>query len=174
VRGIPAERARRRQTPAMWAHDFALFGRIALGAGLGFAVGWEREVRGHPAGARTFALVCAGSAAFSAIAIDVFPGTAEKLIAGVVTGIGFVGAGVVLRDPAGHVRGLTTASAIWSISSVGVVAGAARFLLATLIAVLFLVVLEIRAIPVLRLIDPLRWAGRFANEDDLPERPARS
>jgi putative Mg2+ transporter-C (MgtC) family protein len=155
----------------MWVHDFALFGRIALAAGLGFAVGWEREVRGHPAGARTFALVSAGSAAFSAIAIDVFPGTAEKLIAGVVTGIGFVGAGVVLRDPAGHVRGLTTASAIWSISSVGIIAGAARFVLATLIAALFLVVLEMRAVPVLKYLDPLRWAGHFTDEYEPPDRP---
>ena len=94
----------------MWAHDLALFGRIALAAGLGFAVGWEREVRGHPAGSRTFALVAAGSAGFTAIAIDAFPSTAEKLIAGIVTGIGFIGAGVVLRDPGGHVRGLTTAA----------------------------------------------------------------
>ena len=43
----------------MWNHDLALFGRIALAAGLGYAVGWEREVRGHPAGSRTFALVAA-------------------------------------------------------------------------------------------------------------------
>ena len=45
----------------MLAHDLALFGRIAVAAGLGFAVGWEREVRGHPAGSRTFALVASGS-----------------------------------------------------------------------------------------------------------------
>lgn len=49
----------------MLVHDLALFGRIALAAALGFAIGWEREVRGHPAGARTFALVAAGSAASS-------------------------------------------------------------------------------------------------------------
>lgn len=74
----------------MLIDDLALFGRVALAAGLGFAVGWEREVRGHPAGSRTFALVAAGSAAFSAIALDAFPATAEKLIAGIVTGICFI------------------------------------------------------------------------------------
>ncbi len=94
-------------------HDLALFGRVALAAGLGFTIGLEREVRGHPAGSRTFALVAAGAAGFTTIAIDAFPSTAEKLIAGIVTGIGFIGAGVVLRDPAGHVRGLIDA-ARWS------------------------------------------------------------
>jgi putative Mg2+ transporter-C (MgtC) family protein len=146
------------------AHDLALFGRVALSAGLGFAVGWEREVRGHPAGSRTFALVAAGSASFTAIAIDAFPSSAEKLIAGIVTGIGFIGAGIVLRDPAGHVRGLTTAAAVWSIASVGVVAGAGRFVLATLVALLFLVVLELPNLPLLRLVDPARWARRFGDD----------
>jgi putative Mg2+ transporter-C (MgtC) family protein len=147
-------------------HDLALFGRVALAAGLGFAVGWEREVRGHPAGSRTFALVAAGSAGFTTIAIDAFPSTAEKLIAGVVTGIGFIGAGVVLRDPKGHVRGLTTAAAVWAIAAVGVIAGAARFALASLVAALFLVLLELRSIPLLKLIDPTRWAHRFQNENE--------
>lgn len=149
----------------MWAHDLALFGRIALAAGLGFAVGWEREVRGHPAGSRTFALVASGAAGFTAIAIDAFPYTAEKLIAGIVTGIGFIGAGVVLRDSGGHVRGLTTAAAIWSVASVGVIAGAARFVLAILVAALFLVVLELPSVPILKLIDPARWAHRFTDEN---------
>ncbi len=145
-------------------HDLALFGRIAVAAGLGYAIGWEREVRGHPAGSRTFALVAAGAAGFTAIAVDAFPSTAEKLIAGIVTGIGFIGAGVVLRDPAGHVRGLTTAAAIWSIAAVGVIAGAGRFVLASLIAALFLTVLEIPNIPVLKSIDPARWSHRFDPE----------
>ena len=153
----------------MWDHDLALFGRIALAAGLGYAVGWEREVRGHPAGSRTFALVAAGSAGFTAIAIDAFPATAEKLIAGVVTGIGFIGAGVVLRDPSGHVRGLTTAAAIWSIASVGLIAGVARFVLASLVASLFLLVLEMPSIPVLKRLDPARWAQRFTNDAPPPD-----
>ena len=160
----------------MWLHDLALFGRIALAAALGFGVGWEREVRGHPAGARTFALVCAGSAAFTAIAVDAFPATAEKLIAGIVTGIGFIGAGIVLRDPAGHIRGLTTAAAIWAVASVGIIAGGARFLLASLTASFFVAVLELRAIPLVRRLDPQRWATHFTNETDAvqgPEAPLR-
>jgi putative Mg2+ transporter-C (MgtC) family protein len=151
-------------------HDLALFGRVALALGLGFGVGWEREVRGHPAGARTFALVCAASSALTAIGIDAFPATAEKMIAGVVTGIGFIGAGVVLRDPGGHVRGLTTAAAVWAIAAVGIIAGAGRFVLAALTAMTFVAILELRALPLLRLLDPRRWSHLFTDESDAPGR----
>lgn len=154
----------------MFVHDLALFGRVALGTALGFGVGWEREVRGHPAGSRTFALVAAASAALSAIALDAFPNTAEKLIAGIVTGIGFIGAGIVLRDPTGHIRGLTTAAAVWAIASVGIICGAGRFVLAAGTAGLFLLILEIPSIPLLRFIDARHWSNRFRN-DELPPLP---
>ena len=150
----------------MWLHDLALFGRIALAGWLGFVVGWEREVRGHPAGARTFALVSAGSAALTTIATDAFPSTAEKLIAGIVTGIGFIGAGVVLQDPHGHVHGLTTAVAIWAMAAVGVMAGSARFVLAAATAALFVLMLELRSLPLVGRLDPQRWAHLFISETD--------
>lgn len=153
-------------------HDFSLLGRVALAAGLGFVVGWEREVRGHPAGSRTFALVAAASAALSAIALDAFPTTAEKLIAGIVTGIGFIGAGIVLRDPGGHVKGLTTAAAIWAIAAVGISAGAARFVLAAGTTAVFVLILELPSIPLLRIIDARRWQHRFVNDAVVP--PASS
>ncbi len=150
----------------MWLHDLALFGRIALAGLLGFVVGWEREVRGHPAGARTFALVSAGSAALTTIASDAFPSTAEKLIAGIVTGIGFIGAGVVLQDPHGHVHGLTTAAAIWAMAAVGVMAGSARFVLAAATAALFVLMLELRSLPLVGHLDPRRWSHLFKSETD--------
>lgn len=149
-------------------HDLALFGRVAMALGLGFVVGWEREVRGHPAGARTFGLVCAASAALTAVGVDAFPATAEKVIAGVVTGIGFIGAGVVLRDSGGHVRGITTAAAVWSVATLGIVAGAGRFVLAGLTTVAFVVLLELRLVPGLRLLDPRRWSHLFPDDDDPP------
>lgn len=146
-------------------HDLAMIGRVLLAAGLGFAIGSERELRGHPAGARTFTLLSAGAALFTVIAVDAFPATAEKLIAGIVTGVGFLGAGIVLRDPAGHVRGLTTAAATWAVAAVGVSAGAARFVLAIAGAVLYLLILEYHVIPGLRLLDARRWSGHVASEE---------
>jgi uncharacterized membrane protein YhiD involved in acid resistance len=70
-----------------------------------------------------------------------------------------------LRDPTGHVRGLTTAAAIWSVAAVGVIAGAARFVLATLLAALFLLVLEMPSFPLPKRLDPVRWAHRFTNDN---------
>ncbi len=152
----------------MYIHDVALFGRIALAAALGFIVGWEREVRGHPAGSRTFALVAAGASAFTVVGVDAFPSTVEKLLAGIVTGIGFIGAGLVLRDEGGHVRGLTTASAIWAVASIGIMTGAARFVLASCTTLLVLVVLEAWAVPILKLLDAQRWSHRFMKETQRP------
>jgi putative Mg2+ transporter-C (MgtC) family protein len=83
--------------------------RAALAAVLGFLIGWERSVHGSPAGDRTHALVALGSSAFTTVGVVNFPETAEKLIAGVVTGIGFLGAGLIFRQEGGVVRGLTLA-----------------------------------------------------------------
>lgn len=145
-----------------------MFGRIALAAALGFGVGWEREVRGHPAGSRTFALVCAGSAGLATLSIEVFVANPDRLIGGVVTGVGFIGAGIVLRDPDGHVQGLTTAAAIWAVTAVGVIVGTGHFILGGLTAGLYLVILEIRSIPLLRRLDAGRWARRFSKESQKP------
>lgn len=153
-------------------NDLSLFGRIALAAGLGYLLGFEREIRGQDAGDRTFALVALGSAAFTAVAIDAFPPTAERLIAGIVTGVGFIGGGLLLRSSeSGVVKGLTTAAAIWSAAAVGVIAGAGRLLLATLTTLLILVTLELREIPGLRMLDARRYATRLspAERDDPPE-----
>lgn len=155
----------------MLVHDLSLFGRVACAAGLGYVVGWEREVRGHAAGARTLSTVSAGAAAFTVIAVDAFAPTAEKLIAGIVTGIGFLGAGIVLRGRHTSVKGLTTAATIWVVAAVGVAAGAGRFVLAALTTALQLVVLELRAIPVLRHLDPGRSSHRFTDDAERAEPP---
>jgi putative Mg2+ transporter-C (MgtC) family protein len=151
---------------SVWVNDLSLLGRVALCSALGFIVGWEREVRGRPAGARTFALVCAGSGGLTALSIDAFPGTAEKLIAGIVSGIGFIGAGLVLRDEVGHLRGLTTASAIWATSSIGIMTGAGRFFLAGGTTLLVLLILEFYAVPFLRRLDAQNWTHRFTKEHE--------
>jgi putative Mg2+ transporter-C (MgtC) family protein len=151
-------------------HDLALFGHIALAAALGFVIGWEREARGQPAGDRTFTLVALGSAALTALSVDAWPNTSEKLIAGIVTGVGFIGAGVVLRTSAGELRGLTTAAAIWAAAAIGVLAGAHRNMLAVLSAALVLAILELRNVPGLRILDARRYVGRFRSDASPPKR----
>ena len=144
-------------------HDLVLLGRLALAVLLGFAVGWEREYRRQVAGNRTFALVSLGAAAFTTIGVDAFPPTAEKLLAGVVTGVGFIGAGIVFHAADGGARGLTTAAAVWAVSAVGVLAGAGRFVLATGCAALIVVILEMSYVPGLRALNPRR-AGKHPED----------
>ncbi|RMH81638.1 MAG: MgtC/SapB family protein [Actinomyces sp.] len=101
-----------------------LLGRIALAALAGAAIGLERELRDHPAGVRTHALVATGAALFTVAGqLDwgVPSGAVDptRLPAQVVSGIGFIGAGAILRDGLG-VRGLTTAATIWMSGALGV------------------------------------------------------
>jgi putative Mg2+ transporter-C (MgtC) family protein len=126
--------------------ELIFIGRAALAAALAFLIGWERESRGSPAGDRTFAMVALGAAAFTAIGIEQFPETAEKLLAGVVTGVGFLGAGMIVKE-ASDVRGLTTAAGIWAVSSIGVVVGAGEYFVGIALTALILLILTWERIP---------------------------
>lgn len=148
-------------------HDVELFGRIVLAALLGGIVGWERYVRGQPVGDRTFALVAIGAAGFTALGVDQFPVTAEKLIAGIITGIGFIGGGLLLHASTGIVKGLTTSTAIWAVAAVAVIAGAGMPILAIATTALIMLVLELRYIPFLRGVDARNWVERTRDDDDL-------
>jgi putative Mg2+ transporter-C (MgtC) family protein len=130
--------------------DLTILGRIALAALLGYLIGYERELRGSPAGDRTFALVALGAAGVTALGVEDFPTSAEKVIAGVVTGIGFLGAGLILRGEMGVVRGLTTAAALWAAAAVAILVGAGDILIGLGGAVLIFMILEMQYVPFLR------------------------
>jgi putative Mg2+ transporter-C (MgtC) family protein len=132
--------------------QLVLFGRIALGAGLGFVIGLEREYRGKTAGDRTFALLAMGSAALVAIGIRLFPLTADRVIQGVAAGVGFLGAGIIFRGDRNEAepRGLTTAAASWTAAAVGVLAGAGAYMTACLTALLVVGLLETQYMPYVR------------------------
>jgi putative Mg2+ transporter-C (MgtC) family protein len=105
--------------------------RLGAATGLGALIGINRRVRHHPAGLRTHALVALGAATATAIGFSLGPtpadqaAAASRIIQGILTGIGFVGAGVVLHrnDPVG-VHGLTTAASIWLVAILGIACGA--------------------------------------------------
>ncbi|MGH7730692.1 MAG: MgtC/SapB family protein [Candidatus Eiseniibacteriota bacterium] len=115
---------------------------------LGTAVGWERQIGRKPAGLRTHALVCVGSTLFVLLTVyaarDYGGGTVDptRIIHGVVTGVGFLGAGSILRQE-GFVHGLTTAASIWMVAAIGVAVGVHAWTLAVTGTVLALVVLEL-------------------------------
>jgi putative Mg2+ transporter-C (MgtC) family protein len=137
-----------------------VFTHIALAFGLSFVIGFERELRGAPAGDRTFALVGTGAAAVTAVTLVSSP----QAIAGVITGIGFIGAGLVFRGDEGMLKGMTSAATIFAVAAIGIVAGTGRLLLATGVAAIVLIDLELRFIPVLKLLDSRRYAR---NDDDM-------
>ncbi len=101
-----------------------LLGRLLMAAAAGAIVGVERERRDHAAGFRTMLLVSVGSCLFTLLSTvvagrDYDPG---RIAAGIITGIGFLGAGAIIRH-GGAVQGLTTAASIWAVSAVGMAAG---------------------------------------------------
>ena len=144
--------------------DLALLVRIGVAVALAFPIGWEREFRGSEAGDRTFMLVSLGAAAFTAVGVENFPATAEKIMAGVVTGVGFLGGGMILKD-GGNVRGLTTAAAIWATSAVGMLAGIGELLIAGLVTVLVILILELQFLPLIGRLDARGWRPKEAKRE---------
>ena len=117
-----------------------LVGKLLLAAFCGGFVGWQRDRRRSGAGLRTMALVAAGAFMFTAIN-DLYG--QDRVTANIVTGIGFLGAGIIFRD-AGTVRGITTAATVWAVAAIGVAIGVELYLLALVATVLVFVVLEMR------------------------------
>ena len=116
---------------------------------LGMAIGWERSLEGKPAGYRTHGLVALGAAGIVLavrVGLEPFPGQEHYIVhavAGVITGIGFLGAGAILQSQADRqVLGLTTAATIWIVAAVGVVCGFGQLLLAVAMAALAWIVLR--------------------------------
>ena len=114
--------------------DLAL--RLLVAAVLGAVIGYEREIHDHPAGMRTHLLVALGSAAFTVLSIYGFSGgegaaptDTSRVAAQIVTGIGFLGAGAIIKYGT-SVRGLTTAASLWATAAVGMGAGAGWWLVA--------------------------------------------
>lgn len=102
--------------------DFADVLRLALALILGGAIGFERRSHGHAAGAHTNALVAFGAALYVLIGHDLGPDSSGRIAAQVATGVGFLTAGVILRDGL-RVRGLNTAATVWCVAAIGCFVG---------------------------------------------------
>lgn len=121
--------------------------RLLLAAALGAGIGYQRERANKPAGLRTHALICLGSALFTVVSIFGFSDGVDisRVAAAVVTGIGFIGAGVIFRGMRGDrmVMGLTTAASVWVTAAIGLAAGVGMYLIAFIIAVVTVLILMI-------------------------------
>jgi len=110
----------------------AVLVRLAAAVGVGALIGLDRELRRKPAGLRTLALVALGSAVFIIETIDttrgVYTDATSRVIQGIVTGVGFLGAGSIMRSADEEsVRGLTTAASIWLAAAAGIACGLANW-----------------------------------------------
>jgi putative Mg2+ transporter-C (MgtC) family protein len=124
--------------------------RLLVAVILGGIIGLERERRGYDAGLGTFAMVTLGACVFSMVSDLVFSASSDntRIASGVVEGIGFLGAGIILHGRGG-VSGLTTAAALWATAAVGMLVGYGLYVLALLTAVTVLLILVIRHVPLI-------------------------
>jgi len=115
--------------------------RMLIAAVLGAAIGLEREIHDHPAGMRTHLLVCLGAAIFTELSIYGFSGSpapngslptdTSRIAAQIVSGIGFLGAGAILKYGT-SIRGLTTAASLWTAAGIGMAAGSGQWVIASI------------------------------------------
>jgi len=130
--------------------DLEMVLRLLLAVGLGALIGLEREHAKKAAGLRTHLLVCVGAALFT-IASTLFTiasiygfgegADAARVAAGVVAGIGFLGAGTIISTRGGLLAGLTTAASIWAVAAIGLAAGAGLYIPATVATVIIVIIL---------------------------------
>jgi len=135
---------------------------MLISAGLGTLLGWERQVGRKSAGLRTHTLVCLGSTLFILTAQHAALGVTTgwdptRVVHGIVTGVGFLGAGSILRHE-GAVLGLTTAASIWMVAAIGAAVGVRAYPLAVVGTVLALIVLRLY-----RIVD--RWLAPNGEDD---------
>ncbi|MFM9268742.1 MgtC/SapB family protein [Halomonas elongata] len=134
--------------------------RLGAAAGLALVLGIEREFRGKPAGLRSHMLVALGAAAFLLVGLEILFSAGNgptaridptRIVEGVIGGIGFLGAGSIIRSGT-SVQGITTGASIWLAGAIGIAAGVGDMALATMVTLLALIIMTVlgaieRALP---------------------------
>ena len=128
--------------------------RLIFSVGLGSLIGLERELMHKPAGLRTNALVCLGSCLFTLLSVEYFGADYARIAAGIVSGIGFIGAGIIINSGK-EVQGITTASTLWAVAAIGIGIGAGAYILCAAATVIALTVLKMKVIE-----KPMKKAGK--------------
>ena len=125
--------------------ELEMISRLLLAVGLAAIIGLERQHAGKSAGLRTHLLVCIGAALFTIASIYGFEGEGDpaRVAAGIVAGIGFLGAGTIISTREGILVGLTTAASIWAVAAIGLAAGAGLYILAPVATLVVIIVLRI-------------------------------
>lgn len=130
-----------------WQIELLMAAQAVLATFLGGLIGWEREQHGREAGIRTYASVCLGACVFGLVSAHI-PNMADntRIAAQVVSGMGFLGAGVIMRDQ-GRLKGLTTAGSLWATAAVGLAIAFGMYVLGILTALLLYGLLALHHLP---------------------------
>jgi putative Mg2+ transporter-C (MgtC) family protein len=162
------------------AHEFADLGdaeaaartafRLVLACLLGAMIGYERETKGKAAGLRTHMLVALGAALFVLVPLGrgASDAAVSRVIQGLVAGIGFLGAGAIVKGrPGEEIEGLTTAASIWTTAALGMTAGLGRASTAILAALLALIILQVLPadLPATRVVHPVKPDSKSPPDD---------
>ena len=125
--------------------ELILSSKLIIALILGAIVGYERERDGKDAGLRTYASICMGACIFILIAghLTTDNSAIARVMTGVITGIGFIGAGIIFKDAKNKPKGLTTASTIWCTASIGIAVGLNMFIIAIVGTILLFFILEL-------------------------------
>ncbi len=125
------------------AEEIEIAVRLVLAGVFGAAVGYERRSADKPAGLRTLSLVAVGSALFTIISIFGFENADQSRVAAqIVTGVGFLGAGTILRS-GGNISGLTTAATIWATAAIGMAVGSGLYIASVAGTIIILIILYV-------------------------------
>lgn len=117
--------------------------RLLLATAFGILIGYEREHMQKPAGVRTMALVSVGATLFTLLSYEFLDNlSASRIVANIVLGIGFLGAGTIFRDHE-HVRGVTTAAAVWVMAGIGTAVGLGLYFMALVTTIIVFVILNL-------------------------------
>ena len=120
--------------------DLDIFARIVVAFLLGALIGWERERHGISAGVRTYGAISLGACVFGVLSISMVGADPSRIAAQIVTGIGFLGGGVIFRQ-GDYVSGLTTAATLWATAAVGLAVSFGLYLISFLTAILLYLLL---------------------------------
>jgi putative Mg2+ transporter-C (MgtC) family protein len=116
--------------------------RLLLSFIIGSAIGIEREYRSKAAGLRTMIVICLGSTIFTEISVSMGTSSPDRIASNIITGIGFLGAGVIFKDGL-TISGITTATTIWISAALGMAVGAGEYFIALVGSVVVLIVLTL-------------------------------
>ncbi|WPY97367.1 MgtC/SapB family protein [Christiangramia sp. OXR-203] len=131
--------------------EITLIPRLFVALLLGVLIGLDREIDGNAAGIRTYAAVCLGAALITIINTHIEVTDQTRIVANIVSGIGFLGAGIIFRDSAKNlISGLTTAATIWATAAVGISIGFGMYLIGSVTSAFLILLLVSHHFPFLK------------------------